>query len=279
MTTFVWLLVACAPTTTSWSVVVTHLEAGELRTYDGETGALVSTWRPDDREAWQPAAVRATGSDLLVSDFLSGDVIRVGASGASEVLRSNQGTAPPLRLEEPCALAWDRGDLLVLGNDSRNLLRVDPSGEAEPVSEEIRAGHALAVPGDGTVWIGTSPVRRDLGMVQRRDLATGALIADLALPEELDEATALLLDGPYLLVADWFRGEISAWDPDTGLRHHTELAGLDGPVAMRRAPTGELLVLDREGMFAWDGAATTRWDVDGSDGWTRDLEVTNLDAR
>lgn len=176
-------------------------------------------------------------------------------------------------------MAWDGADLLVLGNDSRNLLRVDPAGDAEPVSEQIRAGHALAVPGDGTVWIGTSPVRRDLGLIQRRDLATGALLADLALPGELDEATALLLDGPHLLVADWFRGEVSAWDPRTGARLQTVLSGLDGPVALRRAPTGELLVLDRQGMFSWDGAATTRWNVHGSDGWTRDLEVTIPDAR
>ena len=73
MTTFVWLLVACAPTTTSWSVVVTHLEAGDLRTYDGETGALVSTWRPDDREAWQPAAGIITadgGNSHRIRDLL-----------------------------------------------------------------------------------------------------------------------------------------------------------------------------------------------------------------
>jgi sugar lactone lactonase YvrE len=272
------LLIACAPPPAPWSVVVTHLEAGELRTYDADTRTLTETWRPDDRDTWQPAAVRAADGDLLVSDFLSGDVLRVGADGAAAVLRSNQGATPPLRLEEPCALAWDDGALLVLGNDSRNLLRLDAAGGAEPVSEEIRAGHALAVPGDGTVWIGTSPVRRDLGLVQRRDLATGALLSDLALPDELDEATALLLDGPHLLVADWFRGEISAWDPASGRRLHTVLAGLDGPVALRRAPTGDLLVLDRQGLFAWDGAVTTRWGVDGSDGWTRDLEVTNPDA-
>lgn len=266
-----WLFVGCIACAADdpGVVAVTHLDAGVVRTYDLATGSPADVWSPTDR-AVSPAALWASDEGLVVTDFRTGDVLRRSWDGAWSTLHSNAGLLPPLRLEEPCALADADGALLVLGNDSRNLVVL---GEGAAMDATLRGAHDVAVEGDGTVWVGTSPVQRGLGLVQRRDLATGALVGHLAPYPDVAEATAVLRQGDALLVADWFSGAVTAWDPDSGAALGVVADGLDGPVALAEAPDGALLVLDMAGLWRIDARGAVVVAPLVPDGWVRDLVV------
>jgi len=249
-------------------VFVSDVLAGEVHRIELSSGHherwLVDDSLPSEAGAYgfAPAALASWGDALLVSNFLTGEVVALGPDGELEqvVLRPDRELPP---MEEPVGLAWAGDRLAVLGNDTRNVVLLHPhdSTTAASLTEvPIRNGHALVSLGDQLV-VATSPHDRATGLLQRFDRRTGERLGTFAPYGELQEATHVAL-GPdgWLYVTDWFAGSVWRYDPDTGAQLDLVVGGLDRPVSVAFRSTGELLVLEAERL--WSPAADHVW-LDG----------------
>lgn len=244
-------------------VWVSDVEAGEVRSFDAGTGEMLGTVLVADEvdpevapRGFQPAGLAFWQQELVVTNFTSGQVFSVDPTDGSLVHvwyeRSDRGP----RVEEPVALAPLDGGLAVLGNDTRNVVRMDPTDAdeaSELVDQPVRYGHGLVRWGDQLI-VATSPFQRDLGLLQRFDAATGASLGDFGFWGEIEDATGVTL-GPdgLLYVTDWWAGEVVRYDPATGELVDRILQGLDQPVASAFSTDGALLVVTRHELIRVDG--------------------------
>jgi DNA-binding beta-propeller fold protein YncE len=211
-----------------------------------------------------PAALGWWGDDLLVTNFLSGEVLAVSTEGQLlEVVFRPTRELPPL--EEPVGLVWSGARLAVLGNDTRNVVLFEPhdATTASSLTEvPIRNGHGLVLVGDELV-VGTSPHERDVGLLQRFDRRTGERLGTFAPWPELQEATHVAL-GPEgdLYVTDWFADRVLRYDAVTGEQLSVAVDDLDRPVAVAWAGD-ELLVLQAESLLAVSPDGERQVVVDG----------------
>lgn len=259
---------ACAPELAAEpasALVVTDLMDGRVRTFgalggepleDAVDAALVEEVLGDP---FQPSALEVQGSRLFLGDFRSGRVLAVDRAAPEhiEVLHDNTdpaARAAGLRLEEPADMRLWGELLVVLGNDSRNLLVVDPqAGALDSYGEEdpIRHGHALAWLGDELV-VGRSRSSRSEPLLEVWDPELGEETRALGEPDELGDATALLVEPEgSLLVLDFFGSRLMRVDPSDGaiLDEDLALGRLDGPRALDRGPDGALYILDEAGVW------------------------------
>lgn len=286
-----WLLLACTPSNfvpdeaqgSPRELVVAHLEGGEVLRFDAGGEALepllgldaVRDIEAHTGRAFAPSAVvPLDDGGAWVSDFVTGKVVHVSPTGAFEGIARDQGAGVG-RLEEPCVMVRQGDRVAVLGNDSGNVVFVDTTDEAAlGVPVPLRSAHGLEWVGN-EAWVGRSATEPHAGQVQRYDLSTGEWVGELASYPEVEEATAVRLDGDRLLVADFFRDRVTAWDPWTGAWRGEVVAGLDGPIDVEVDDAGVLWVLDREGVVRVDPLGGEAERVVHADdhglGWTRDL--------
>ncbi|MCB9685524.1 MAG: hypothetical protein H6738_21015 [Alphaproteobacteria bacterium] len=210
-------------------------------------------------DGFAPSAVAVDGDGLLVADFATGALTSLTTDGA--VLgRTRVDPAQAVRLEEPCAVRVEGAHLLVLANDSRNLVELTRDGEVVRelgAERPLRSAHGFDLLDADLVIVASSPTTPDAGLLGIWDLATGDRVSDLARWPRLEEATDVLaLDDGTVAVADWWTGTVSRWDPSTGERLEDLGEGLAHPVALDRGPDGAIWVLADDG--AWrigdDGA-------------------------
>ncbi len=290
MAAMLLLLLACATDEPAWDasdapaeLVVAHLEGGEVLRFGSD-----GSWLGEVLGAEAAAAIEATtdrpfapsavlpqdDGGAWVTDFTTGVVVAVDAEGAFDGLVREVGTGAG-RVEEPCALLRHGERVLVLANDSGNVVDVEDADDALlGIPVPLRSPHGLALRGE-QAWIGRSPTQVGAGLVERYDLVSGEKLAELVPYPDVEEATAVRFDGERLLVADFFRGRVTAWDPDSGDFLGEVVSGLAGPIDVEVDGEGAVWVLDREGvvrMGALGGEAERL--VEGEAyglGWTRDL--------
>ena len=284
------LLLACAPPSSApdaeaRELLVAHLDGGEVLRFhsDGTPDApllgldAVADIEATTGRAFAPSAVTPLDDGgAWVSDFVTGVVVEVDDLGGFVRVVRNQGSGAGL-LQEPCAMARQGDRVAVLGNDSGNVVFVDAEDDAVlGVPVPLRYAHGLEWVGD-TIWVGRSATEPSSGQVERFDLVSGERTGEMATFDDVTEATAVRLDGDRLLVADFFRGRITAWDPWSGDALGVVASGLEGPIDVEVDDAGILWVLDREGVVRVDplGGEAERvvHAADHDLGWTRDLVV------
>lgn len=247
------------------TLLISTLRAGTVDQWSSEgelLGTLVSSdalpRRLRDRP-FEPSSARWVGDELWVTNFATGDVLAFDRAGA--FLRSVFENGTGVRIEEPAVLQIAGGQAWVLGNDTHNLVDVggtEPFEVASP-SGMLRNAHGLALSEDELAWVGTSPFQQDLGMIQLVDLRSGDVLDHFGVYGELEDATGIARDPEgWLIVADFFEGAVSRWDPDTRNRLHTladARTGLDRPIAVEVDAAGDLWVLDVAGVVRIGAAA------------------------
>jgi len=286
------LLLACAPdgpaldgtlTGAPAELLIAHLEGGEVLRFgvDGTpldpvvSGDAVEAIEAYTDRAFAPSAVvPLDDGGAWISDFVTGAVVSVDADGAFSGVVREAGSGDG-RLQEPCVMVRHGSRVAVLGNDSGNVVFVDGSNTEAVlgVPVPLRRPHGLELLGD-EAWIGRSATEPGAGQVQRFDLVTGEPLGEFAPWPLVEEATAVRLDGDRLLVADFFLGRITAWDPWSGAFLGEVAVGLDGPIDVEVDAGGVLWVLDREGVVRIDPRGDAERVLSGADlgpGWTRDL--------
>lgn len=259
---------ACAPAGAPGAghqLVLTDLVDGRVRAFDAADGAALAD--PVDAglveevlgDPFEPSALAWDEASLYLGDFRSGRILAVDRAEPElvEVLHDNddpEARAADLRLEEPADMRLWGELLVVLGNDSRNLLLVDPAvGAIDSYGEEdpIRHGHALTWLGEELV-VGRSRSSGSGALLEVWDPELGEQTRSLGHPDELGDATALLDEpGGTLLVLDFFGSRLMRVDPVSGavLDEDLALGHLDRPRALDRGPEGDLYILDEAGVW------------------------------
>jgi len=224
--------------------------------YDGATGDLIDVFAEGyDDHIDRPANVRR-GPDghLYVAGFGHGDIVRFDLSTATmmDVFFQDR-----ILLEEPVELIFHGDELVVLGNDTQNMVIVGSDGVArrsfgQPI---MRAAHDFAFGPDGLLYIATESHPQLGTSIQVWDLATGTLVRSFGRAElgEISFATSVAFDHRgTLYVTDYIDGLVVRFDPTTGTRLDTLVEGLSYPVSLDFGVDGKLDVLDDLGIRRFD---------------------------
>ncbi|MEM9190539.1 MAG: hypothetical protein AAGF12_15245 [Myxococcota bacterium] len=202
-----------------------------------ELGTLI-TVPPVDR----PSGVRADADgNLYVANFGDGSIVRSGPHGSSGLFFHDT-----LILEEPVELQFLGSELLVLGKDSRRFVVFDSeTGEVarEFGSRALSTAHDFVVNSAGQALVAAGHNAEAAGAIQIWDLATGTLIGGFGSVEEVGLATSLALIDDEVVVADYSRDRVVAFDAATGTFRRT-VAELPRPRSIAVGPEGALWVLD-----------------------------------
>ncbi len=273
MMRFTWVawigLGACAPEQAAGTGVlyVADLQGGAVRVFDAADGADLGVAADGGSlpegvasRGFEPSAVARWRDELLVANFTSGEVFAFDLGGNFlRVVHDNALSPGGPRLEEPCELRVVGDQVLALGNDSRNVVVLDPEQGAlyelgdDPSGPSLRSAHGFGVGPDGLIYISTSPTTRDAGLVQVWDPATATWVRDFAPWPELDEGTGAVVEpSGTLLVVDWFGGQAVRYDPFSGLLVGRLTTSLVDPVSATYDASGALYVLDARGVIELD---------------------------
>lgn len=215
--------------------------------YDGASGALAGVFAAgSEQRVDRPASVRRGPNDeLYLAGFGRGDVVRYDlASGAMMDVFYRDTTL----LEEPVELAFAGDELVVLGNDTANLVVLAASGTVArtfgyPI---MRGGHDFAI-ADGQVFVATDS-HPELGhAIQVWDLATGELVASFGGRDELASTTGIAVHDGVVYACDYQLDRVVRYDAATGASLGI-LVELDQPISLEIGPDGTLYVLDAEGI-------------------------------
>ncbi|MFN0250672.1 MAG: SMP-30/gluconolactonase/LRE family protein [Kofleriaceae bacterium] len=220
--------------------------------YDGRSGDFESVFAQGRASRIdRPASLRLGPSGhAYLAGFGIGDVVRYDvASGAMKDVFYWDTTL----LEEPLELAFRNDEVLVLGNDTGNVVVLDAHGNAlREIGYMRNALDMVLAPDQRTLYVG---VETDTAAIQVWDVDTGMLVREMGRPGELASGTSLAIarDGS-LYVCDWQREQIVRFDPGTGELLDTVIApgSLRVPVAIDFGPDGALYVLDEDGLHRTD---------------------------
>jgi hypothetical protein len=188
----------------------------------------------------RPAGLRIDDGVLYAAGFGRGEISRFDlAAAAAPMGVFYRDTA---LLEEPVQLRFAAAELLVLGNDTGNIVALSADGTMQrtfgyPLMRDahdfIVHGEELFVAGARlTVW----------------DLARGELVRTLG----ERSATGLVEHDGALLVSDAARGAVVIVDPNSGAELGDFATGLDQPLGMERGPDGAIHVLDATALHRFD---------------------------
>ncbi len=247
-----------APTRSSSQLVLADVGADLIHRYDCTSGARLEAGFALG-PVTGPAGLTPSldGEVLYVSSF---DTHAVTRFSAAEGARSRVLFADPSLLEEPVAITPHGEDLLVLGNDSGNVVRLSTDGEVLDTFGRgfLRSPHDLALGPDGLLYVANTAWRADVGLIQVFDPDVGERVREFAFPDLLLDASSVAFDHDgTLLVSDWFGSRVLRLDPLSGDLLEVVLEsddGLDQPFD---------LVVGDEALFLIDGPDILRADEQG----------------
>lgn len=242
------VLVGCVaePVEEPRTLFISDYRASAIYRYDGRTGEFLDTFaQGSSQRVDRPAGLRVgPDAQLYTAGFGRGDVVRYDlASGQMMGVFYWDTTL----LEEPVELMFHGDELVVLGNDTNNLVVLAPDGTVArtfgyPV---MRAAHDFAIDDTGRVLVVTEPA------VQIWDLAAGVQIGELG-RDQLALATSIALAGDTIYVADWERDQILTYPGG-----HVLVDGLTDPISIE-VDDGALYALDATGMTVFDAETGER---------------------
>lgn len=235
------------------TLFITDYDANTIVRYDGVTGELVGVFATGAQQhVDRPAGVRLGPDGRLYSaGFGQGDIVRYDVrSGAMMDVFFWDTTL----LEEPVELAFHGEDLVVLGNDTANIVVLDRAGM--PVASfgnpVMRAAHDFVIGPDDLLYIATDSHPQLGTAIQVWDF-TGTMLRQFATPGEVAVASSVALDAAgQLYVCDYDRGTVIRFDAATGEARGVLADGLVHPVSLDFGLDGQLYVLDAAGVHRFD---------------------------
>ncbi|MEO8703399.1 MAG: hypothetical protein ABI867_25355 [Kofleriaceae bacterium] len=241
----VWIgfIAACTEEPAPATLFISDYRANAIVRYDGNTGELVDVFAEIDR----PASIQpGPDGELYTAGFGRGDVSRYADRTPSIFFYDTT------VLEEPMQLAWDRGELLVLGNDTQNMVVIDPAGQMmrQFGYPTMRGAQDFVVAPTGEVFVATE-AHPELGSaIQVWDRTTGTLLRHFG--SELAFASGIALADGVLYATDFERNTVTRFDPETGQSLGILVADLHSPARVHVGPDGALYVLDSTGLLRFD---------------------------
>lgn len=221
------------------TLFITDYQANAIFRYDGLTGEFLGTFAEgSEQRVDRPAGVRLGPHDqLYTAGFGRGDVVRYDVHSGQMMDVFYWDTT---LLEEPVELVFHKGELVVLGNDTNNIVVLAPDGSLARTFgyPHIRGAHDFVID-RGRVLVATEPA------VQIWDLASGTQLGELG-RGELDLATSIAVRGETIYVADWARDAILTFPGGRVLAD-----GLRDPISID-IEGDDLYVLDATGMHRYD---------------------------
>lgn len=274
------LLAGCAPPLTPHEILVADPIGGAVLSYDGLTGrhlgaVLTADHLPPDeaRAGFEPADVVVVDGFVLVAEFCTGAVHAFEQEDFSyrqEVYQDRR------VLEEPSSLAVDGEDLLVLGSDTSNVLRLSSDGAmvvAGPQSSpSLQRPHAIARSGH-LLFVGTGPADRSLDRIQVWDLDDDTWAGSFGVQGEVEDVVGLAVSDDHRLAAVDWSGQVLIYDLITWELLQVHDQDLVAPRSADWAPDGALLVLDELGVARIDELGTTRLVPNHLMQWPRGVRV------
>jgi hypothetical protein len=226
---------APAPST----LFISDYRANAIFRYDGITGEFLGTFAEgSEQRVDRPAGVRLGPNDqLYTAGFGRGEVVRYDVFSGQMMDVFYWDTT---LLEEPVELVFEGNELVVLGNDTNNMVVLGPDGSLARTFGYplIRAAHDFVID-RGRVLVATEPA------VQIWDLATGTQLGELG-RGDLVFATSITTRGETIYVADWERDAVMTF-PD----RRVLISGLHDPINIEIFD-GDLYVLDATGVHRFD---------------------------
>ena len=233
-------LVGCAAEPAAPSTLfISDYRANAIYRYDGATGEFLGTFAEGSAQhVDRPAGVRLGPNDqLYAAGFGRGEVIRYDVHSGQMMDVFYWDTT---LLEEPVELVFDRDELVVLGNDTNNIVVLAADGSLSRTFgyPDIRGAHDFVID-RGRVLVATEPA------VQIWDLASGTQLGELG-RGDLVLATSIAVHEETIYVADWDRDAILAYPGGRVIAY-----GLRDPISID-FEGGELYVLDANGISRVD---------------------------
>jgi sugar lactone lactonase YvrE len=240
------LLAACAaPQPEPSTVLISDYRANAIFRFDGVSGESLGTFAAgSEQRVDRPAGVRLGPSDqLYTAGFGRGEVVRYDLHSGAMMDIFYWDTA---LLEEPVELEFHGDDLVVLGNDTNNMVVIDPNGIATRTFgyPDIRRAHDFTIDHE-RVLVATESV------IQVWDLASGTQLHEFG-ADHLAFATSIATDGETIYVADWELDRIVTFTT-AGDYLGTLPNVVNDPISIDFGPDGELYVLDHDGLSRLGG--------------------------
>jgi DNA-binding beta-propeller fold protein YncE len=236
-------LVGCtapAPEPEPSTLLVSDYRANAIFRYDGVTGEFLGTFaQGSEQRVDRPAGVRlGPDGQLYTAGFGRGDVVRYDITTGQMMDVFYWDTR---LLEEPVELVFDGAELVVLGNDTNNLVVLAPDGSLARTFGYplIQGAHDFVIDADRRVLVATDTA------VQVWDLASGTQLGAFG-ERDLQRATSIAVRGDTTYVADWDRDCITTFPEGRVL-----VAGLRDPISIEFFDD-ELYVLDANGVQRFD---------------------------
>ncbi|MDQ3340179.1 MAG: hypothetical protein M4D80_33905 [Myxococcota bacterium] len=221
------------------TVFISDYRANAIFRYDGATGEFLGTFaQGSEQRVDRPAGVRLGPNDQLYSaGFGRGEVIRYDVHSGQMMDVFYWDTT---LLEEPVELVFDGQELVVLGNDTNNLVVLAPDGTLARTFgyPHMRGAHDFVID-RGRVLVATEPA------VQIWDLASGTQLGEIG-RGDLVLATSIAIHEDTIYVADWDRDAILAYPGGRVIAY-----GLRDPISIDFFD-GALYVLDATGLNRLD---------------------------
>lgn len=224
-------------------ILITDKSRDAVLSLDLSTGESEWVVELGSRAVMRPSALLCRGGSLFLAAFGSGEILRIDSGSGSMVTPFFHDRR---LLEEPVALVMHRDSLLVLGNDTGNVVSLDAQGEAmfSFGYPELGSPHDMIKGADGLLYVATSTPPERIGTVQVWNPDTRVLLASFGSTGDLDEASALLFDkGGTLLVADAIGGRVVRFASDGRLLDVVS-DELERPLSMALGLDGDLYLLD-----------------------------------
>ncbi|MBA3395026.1 MAG: hypothetical protein H0T89_20435 [Deltaproteobacteria bacterium] len=238
-----------APASVASQLFISDYRANAIFRYDGDSGGFLGVFAEgSEQRVDRPAGVRFGPRDqLYAAGFGRGEIVRYDVHSGAMMDVFYWDTA---LLEEPVELAFHGDELVVLGNDTQNIVVLAPDGRAMrsfgyPI---MQGAHDFAFGGADRVYVATDTA------IQIWNLATGTQLGQLGTPDQLARATSVAVDrDETIFVADWERGRVVRYAAD-GSWLGILADGFVGPIAIELGLDGALYVLDRTGVVRLDAA-------------------------
>jgi sugar lactone lactonase YvrE len=245
----------CTPVAST--LFVADRDGDAVLRYDGTTGAFIDVFAAGvSARVDRPSSVRLGPSGhIYLAGFGRGDIVRydVQTGAMADIFYWDT-----ILLEEPVELLFRGEELVVLGNDTRNAVVIDPAGVARQSfgPPNMRAAHDFVFGPDGNLYVATMSHPQLGSAIQVWSLETGQLLRHFGSHAELAGATSATM-GPdgLLYVCDFDRDQVLRFDPITGVHAGVFVppgGGLIDPLSLDFGPDGALYVLDAIGVHRLD---------------------------